>query len=126
MSITLERPSTTSTVGDLMTGPELQISDDVTVDTAIDILHSSGAGHLLVRDEEGRCAGLLTRLHLAPFQVRSWYTERTPVGHVVFDRAPFAAPDMPATTAAAVMRSRGLAVWPVVDQEGHAIGLFSV
>jgi CBS domain-containing protein len=106
-----------------MTRPDLQISDDVTVDAAIDILHSSGADHLLVRDDEGRCAGLLTRQHLAPFQSRSWYTERTPVRNAKLDRAPFATADMPAATAAAAMRSRGLAAWPVVDHDGHAIGL---
>ncbi|MFJ1709253.1 CBS domain-containing protein [Kitasatospora sp. NPDC088346] len=125
MTITLERSATTVTVGDLMKSPELQISDDVMVDMAIDILQSSGADHLLVRDDDGRCAGLLTRLHLAPFQARSWYTERTPVRDIVLDRAPFATADMPATTAATAMRSRDLAVWPVVDPDGHAIGLLS-
>ncbi|WP_441248842.1 CBS domain-containing protein [Kitasatospora sp. McL0602] len=126
MTITLEHPASTATVGDLMKHPELQISDDVMVDTAMDILQSSGADHLLVRDEDGRCTGLLTRLHLAPFQARSWYTERTPVRDVVLDRAPFATPGMPADTAAAAMRSRGLHVWPVVDHDGHAIGILSL
>lgn len=53
MTITLGGPATT-TVGDLMRRPDLQISDDVTVDTAMDILHSSGADHVLVRDDDGR------------------------------------------------------------------------
>ncbi|MBD0670197.1 hypothetical protein BU198_05595 [Streptomyces sp. CBMA156] len=109
-----------------MKHPELQISDDVMVDAAMDILQSSGADHLLVRDEDGRCAGLLTRLHLAPFQARSWYTERTPVRDVTLDRAPFATTGMPAATAAAAMRSRGLDTWPVVDHDGHAVGLLSL
>ncbi|MFF4342248.1 CBS domain-containing protein [Kitasatospora sp. NPDC001540] len=123
MTISLERPATTTTVGDLMKHPELQISDDVTADTAMDILHSSGADHVLVRTDDGRCAGLLTRLHLAPFQARSWYTERTPVRDIALDRAPFATADMPATDALAAMRARGLNTWPVVDHDGHAIGL---
>lgn len=63
-------------------------------------------------------------MHLAPYQSRSWYTESTPVRNADLDRAPFATADMPANTAAAVMRSRGLATWPVVDHDGHAIGLF--
>ncbi|MGC0318512.1 CBS domain-containing protein [Kitasatospora acidiphila] len=125
MTLTLEHPATTATVGDLMKHPELQISDDVMVDMAIDILHSSGADHLLVRDDDGRCAGLLTRLHLAPFQTRTWSTERTPVRDIVLDQAPFATIDMPATSAAAAMRARGLDTWPVVDPDGHAIGLLS-
>ncbi|MFD5085812.1 CBS domain-containing protein [Kitasatospora sp. NPDC058406] len=125
MTTTLEHPTTT-TVGDLMRHPELQISDDVMVDTAMDILRSSGANHLLVRDEDGRCAGLLTHLHLAPFQARSWYTERTPVRNIVLDRGPFATADMSATTAAAAMRSRDLTSWPVVDHDGHVVGLLSI
>ncbi|WP_033213665.1 CBS domain-containing protein [Kitasatospora phosalacinea] len=125
MTVTLDRPATATTVGDLMKRPELQISDDVTADTAMDILHSSGADHVLVRGDDGRCAGLLTRLHLAPFQARSWYTERTPVRDIVLDRAPFATVDMPAAAAAAAMRVRGLDTWPVVDHDGHAVGLLS-
>ncbi|MFI2607810.1 CBS domain-containing protein [Kitasatospora sp. NPDC018619] len=125
MTITLERTGTAATVGDLMKCPELQISDDAMVDTAMDVLQSSGTDHLLVRDDDGRCAGLLTRLHLAPFQARSWYTERTPVRDIVLDRAPFATADMFADAAAAAMRARGLDVWPVVDHDGHAIGLLS-
>ncbi|MFJ1758264.1 CBS domain-containing protein [Kitasatospora sp. NPDC088134] len=123
MTVTFERPATATTVGDLMKRPELQISDDVTADTAMDILHGSGADHLLVRTDDGRCAGLLTRLHLAPFQTRSWYTERTPVRDIVHDRAPFATAGMPAADAFAAMRARGLTAWPVVDHDGHAVGL---
>ncbi|RKE17196.1 CBS domain-containing protein [Streptomyces sp. TLI_171] len=123
MIITLERPAATATVGDLMKHPELQISDDIMVDTAMDILQSSGADHLLVREDDGRCAGLLTAQHLAPFQARSWYTERIPVRNIVLDRAPFATPDMSAATAAVAMRTRGLDIWPVVDHDGYAIGL---
>ncbi|MEV0535768.1 CBS domain-containing protein [Kitasatospora sp. NPDC050463] len=131
MTMALEQPAdfvadSAVTVGDVMTHPELQISDDVMVDTALDILLSSGAPHALVRDDEGRCAGLLTRLHLAPFRARSWYTERTPVRAVKHDRAPFATAGMPAATAAATMRSRGLDAWPVVDDDGHVIGLLSI
>jgi hypothetical protein len=98
VSFTLEHPIATATVGDLMQHPELQISDDAMADTAMDVLLSSGVDHLLVRDEDGRCAGLLTRLHLAPFQARSWYTERTPVRDILHDRAPFATADMPAAS----------------------------
>ncbi|MFI8083986.1 CBS domain-containing protein [Kitasatospora sp. NPDC086009] len=126
MTLTLDRTATTATVRDLMTQPELQISDDVMLDVAIHILDSSGADHLLVRDDDGRCAGLLTRLHLAPFQARSWTTARTPVRDLVLGGAPFATADMPAAVATAAMRARGLAVWPVVDHDGHAIGLLSL
>lgn len=113
-------------VGDLMEHAGLQIGDDVIVDTAIDILHSSGTDHLLVRGDDGRCEGLVTRLHLAPFRSRSWYTERTPVRDIVHDRAPFTTPGTPAAEAAADLHTRGLDVCPVVDHEGYAVGLISL
>ncbi|GLW55095.1 CBS domain-containing protein [Kitasatospora phosalacinea] len=108
-----------------MRPPGPQISDDATADTATDILLGSGTGHLLVRDEDGRCAGLLTRLHLAPFRVRSWYTERTRGRDILHDRGPFATASMPVALAAAAMRSRGLDAWLVIDHDGHAIGLLA-
>ncbi|MFB8240457.1 CBS domain-containing protein [Kitasatospora purpeofusca] len=126
MTLTLERPAATATVGDLMRRPELQISDDVMVDVAIDILRSSGADHVLVRDDDGCCAGLLSRVHLARFEVRSRLSERIPVRDITFERGPFATADMPAAAAAAAMRARGLAVLPVVDHDGHAVGLFDL
>ncbi|GGV49898.1 hypothetical protein GCM10010495_79570 [Kitasatospora herbaricolor] len=125
MTLTLERTAIT-TVRDLMTHAEFQISDDVMLDVAIHILHGTGADHLLLRDDDGRCAGLLTRRQLAPFQAHSRSTARTPVRDIVLDRAPFATPDMPAATAAVAMRARGLAVWPVVDHDGHTVGLLAL
>ncbi|WP_371494372.1 CBS domain-containing protein [Kitasatospora sp. NBC_00374] len=125
MTVTLQpaTPYLTATVGDLMDPPGLQVDDDVMVDTALDILQGSGTDHLLVRGDDGRCAGLLTALQLAPFRARSWYTERTPVRDIVFDRAPFAAAGMPAATAFAAMQQRELDSWPVVDHDGHVVGL---
>lgn len=46
--------------------PDPQISDDVLVDTAIDILRSAHVGRVLVRGHDGRCAGLLTSAQLGP------------------------------------------------------------
>ncbi|WP_327066400.1 CBS domain-containing protein [Kitasatospora sp. NBC_01250] len=133
MTFTLEPPmarvsagaNLAATVGDLMGAPQLQISDDVTVDTAMDILHSAGTDQVLVRGEDGRCAGMVTRAQLAPFSSRSWYTERSAVRDIAHDRAPFATADMPATVAFVAMYFRGLDVWPVVDDDGHVIGLLN-
>ncbi|MFF1798618.1 CBS domain-containing protein [Kitasatospora sp. NPDC086009] len=61
----------------------------------------------------------------SPSPPRNQARART-VRDIVLDRAPFATPDMSAATAAAAMRARGLAVWPVVDHDGHAIGLLTL
>ncbi|WP_345704525.1 hypothetical protein [Kitasatospora paranensis] len=55
VTTTAELPA--ATVGELMTRPALQISDDVMVDTAMDILLGSGADHALVRDDEDAARG---------------------------------------------------------------------
>ncbi|MFJ6214926.1 CBS domain-containing protein [Streptomyces sp. NPDC092296] len=115
-----------TTVGEAMEPPQLQIRDDVIVDRALDILHGAGVDHLLVRTGDGRCAGVLTRAQLAPYQARSWYTERIAVRDILQDAGPFARPQLPVTAAAVAMRARRLRAWPVVDAEGRAVGVLTV
>ncbi|MFC9331696.1 CBS domain-containing protein [Kitasatospora sp. NPDC057015] len=112
------------TVQDRMSLPDLQISDDVLVDTAIDILRSAHVGHMLVRGHDGRCTGLLTSAQLGPYR-RAGYAGGTSVDDIVHDRGPFAHTSMPAGTAQAAMRIRGLEAWPVVDDDGYSVGLLA-
>lgn len=113
------------TVGDAMERAGQQIADDVIVDQALEILRAAEVDHLLVRGDDGRCAGLVTRAQLAPYLPRSWYTERTPLRDIVHDRGPFAWPEMTLLTAAVAMKARALGAWPVVDDDGYALGVLS-
>ncbi|MCX5215960.1 CBS domain-containing protein [Kitasatospora sp. NBC_00240] len=113
-----------ATVQDRMSLPDLQISDDVLVDTASDILRSAHVGHILVRGHDGRCTGLLTSAQLGPYR-RATYAGGTSVNDIVHDRGPFAHTSMPASTAQTAMRTRALEAWPVVDHDGYSVGLLA-
>jgi hypothetical protein len=113
------------TVVDAMEPWDYQIADDSTVDRANDIFNSAHVDYLLVRDHNGRCEGLVTRAGLHSFLARSWYTERTAISATSHQRGPFALPTMALALAAITMRTRLLAVWPVVDDDGYALGVLT-
>jgi CBS-domain-containing membrane protein len=120
-------PAHQPTVADVMVPADLQASDHTAVDKALVILASAHVDHLLIRGEDGRCVGLVTRADLDGYRTQPWYTQQTRLrdlehGH---DTGPFARPDTPAATAVATMRARGLDVWPVVDADGYALGVIT-
>lgn len=121
----LHAATVSAMVSDRMRPTDLQISDDVLVDTAIAVMQGAHVDHMLVRGHDGRCTGVLTRAQLAPFRVTSWYTERLAVRDIVQDGRPFATAGMLAGAAAATMRERRLAAWPVVDEDGYSVGLLT-
>lgn len=108
---------------DVLAPPGLQIGDDAIVDTVVDILNSAHVDHLLVRADDGRCAGVVTRAQLAPYRARSWYTERIRVRDIVHDRGPYPGPRASLAAAAGAMRARSLPALPVLDEDGCAVGV---
>ncbi len=113
------------TVGRLMAGVDLQLSDDVLVDTAIAVLRGAHVDHVVTRGHDGRCTGLLTSTQLRPYGGLLWYREGTAVRDVVHDGGPYALADMPAGAARTAMSERGLTAWPVVDADGYLIGVLA-
>ncbi|MFB7667433.1 CBS domain-containing protein [Kitasatospora sp. NPDC056138] len=113
------------TVADAMEPFEYQIADDSTVDQANDIFRSAHVGYLVVRDHNGRCEGVVTRVGLHPFLADAWYTERTPLRDTRHQRGPFAWPTMALAMAAITMRIKRLAVWPVIDDDGYVLGIIT-
>ncbi|MCM2425153.1 CBS domain-containing protein [Streptomyces sp. RKAG337] len=114
------------TVADAMALPELHVSDHTTIDRALAVLHGARTDHVLIRDDEGHCAGIVTRDQLTAHSAQPWYTEATRVRDIPHDCSPFARPDMPLSEAEATMRERSLAVWPVVDDDGVALGVLTL
>ncbi|MCZ1019012.1 CBS domain-containing protein [Streptomyces noursei] len=110
-------------VGDAMASPGPQVGDDMIVDVALAVLDGARADHLLVRDEDGRCTGLVTRSQMTAHQRGSWYTEETRLRDIVYDRGPFISPAMPVRDAERAMRRRALPASPVIDGDGHALGI---
>lgn len=108
-----------------MIAPDLQVSDHTSIDRALDVLRGSHNQYVLIRDDTGRCAGIVTRDQLAAHEPKPWYAENTRVRDIAHDHSPFARPDMPAADAAAAMRERSLTVLPVVDDDGFAVGILT-
>ncbi|WP_405018579.1 CBS domain-containing protein [Kitasatospora sp. NBC_00070] len=113
------------TVADALEHHDFQITDDRTVGHANEIFRSAHVPYLLVRDHDGRCEGLVTRVAMSPFLSRSRYSERTLVGTTAHQRGPFAWPTMGLASAALAMRTMRLTVWPVVDDDGYLLGVIT-
>lgn len=113
-------------VAEAMGRPEHQIADDELVDKALEILCDAQADYLPVIARDGRFVGLVTRIQLAPYLPRSWYTERTPVRSVMPDGGAFGWPEMAISSAIEAMRGRELENWPVVDDNGFLVGVLSL
>ncbi|WP_055531860.1 CBS domain-containing protein [Streptomyces graminilatus] len=84
------RPATAdpahSTAADVMsyeTGP--QVSYDMTVEVALSVSAAAGAGHLVLRDEDGEYVGLVTRARLAAVRDSSGYTDRVRLSDITAD-----------------------------------------
>ncbi len=114
------------TVTDAMTRPELQVSDHTAVDKALDVLDGAHIDYLLVRNDYGRCAGVVSLAQLERYRSQPWYTQDIRIRDIAFTREPFARPGLTAAAAADAMRARGIAVWPVVDADGSAIGVVTL
>ncbi|MGW0660144.1 CBS domain-containing protein [Streptodolium elevatio] len=126
MTLHLSPPLTAqnASVADAMSICDLTISENTTVDEALAILDRDPTmQHLLVVDQGGRCEGVVTRVSLAAFLARSWYSQRTPVRDTHHQRGPFAWPGMPLALAAKSMRVKRQTVWPVADDDGRLVGV---
>ncbi|WP_042801191.1 CBS domain-containing protein [Streptomyces sp. C] len=69
-----------------------QACDDMTVEVALAVMAGARAGHLLVRDEDGLCTGLVTQAQLAAVRDGAAYTDRVRLRDVLGDRGPFTPP----------------------------------
>lgn len=113
------------TVADALESHDFQITDDRTIGHANEVFRSAHVPYLLVRDHDGRCEGLLTRIGMSPFLSRSRYSERTLVGATAHQRGPFAWPTMTLVMAALAMQIKHLTVWPVIDDDGYLFGVIT-
>ncbi|MDN3294350.1 hypothetical protein QWM81_09865 [Streptomyces ficellus] len=109
-----------------MDAPGPQVDDHMMVDVALSVLISARVEHLLLRDEAGRCSGLVTRAQLAAHRGGSWYSDRTRLRDIPLDRGPFTFDAAHLSDAEAAMRDRTLDVSPVVDEHGYTLGVLAL
>lgn len=114
------------TARDAMDAPGPQVDDHMTVDVALSVLIGARVPHLLLRDEDGRCTGLVTRAQLAAHRGGSWYTERTRLRDIPLDRGPFTSAVAVLGQAVSAMRARTLDASPVTDEHGYALGVLAL
>jgi CBS domain-containing protein len=108
---------------DVMAPADLQVSDHTAVDKALDIMHSAHVEHLLIRGDDGRCVGLVTRGDLSGYVSQPWYSQQTRLRDLARPDGPFAHPDTPTAAVDETMATRGVDAWPVVDTDGFALGV---
>ncbi|MEV5436491.1 CBS domain-containing protein [Streptomyces sp. NPDC052682] len=109
-----------------MDAPGPQVDDHMTVDVALSVLIGARVTHLLLRDDDGRCAGLVTRAQLDAHRGGSWYSDRTRLADIPLDRGPFTPSAAVLDDAEAVMRVRTLQLSPVVDEHGYTLGVLTL
>jgi CBS domain-containing protein len=114
------------TVADAMTPPELQVSDHTAVDKALDVLGGAHVDYLLVRNDYGRCAGIVSLAQLERYRSQPWYTQDIRIREIAFTREPFARLYLTAAAVADAMRARGITALPVVDAGGSTIGVVTL
>ncbi|GAA3911606.1 CBS domain-containing protein [Streptomyces lacrimifluminis] len=69
-----------------MTGP--QVWHDMTVEVALSVTAAAGAGHLVLRDEDGQYVGLVTQARLAAVRDGFGYTDRIRLSDITDSSGP--------------------------------------
>ncbi|RPF37888.1 CBS domain-containing protein [Streptomyces sp. TLI_185] len=106
--------------------PGPQVDEHMTVDVALSVLIGARVPHLLLRDEDGRCAGLVTRARLSDHRGGAWYRDRTRLRDIPYDRGPLTSSAAALGAAKAAMRVRTVPASPVVDEHGCALGVLAL
>ncbi|MFI8275133.1 CBS domain-containing protein [Streptomyces sp. NPDC085929] len=93
---------------------------------ALAVMAGARAGHLLVRDEDGLCTGLVTQAQLAAIRDSAAYTDQVRLRDLLGARGPVTSPMTAMAEAERAMRYRRLAGLPVVDEQGSALGILAL
>ncbi|MFF3020741.1 hypothetical protein [Streptomyces sp. NPDC057939] len=117
---------TPRTVDDAREAAGPQVCDDMTVEVALAVLAGARSDHLLVRDEDGLCTGLISRARLTAVRDGAAYTDRIRLRDVLGEYGPVIAPVATTVGAERAVRHRGLTALPVVDDHGGATGVLAL
>ncbi|MCU7827338.1 CBS domain-containing protein [Kitasatospora sp. DSM 101779] len=113
------------TVADAMEPGGPRITPGAGVGQAERLLDDSGATCLLVCTDDDRCQGMVTPASLAPFLACTWYSDHSQVQDAISQGDPFAWPTLALSLAAVTMGTHHLDLWPVVDDDGHLLGIIT-
>ncbi|MEU9060311.1 CBS domain-containing protein [Streptomyces sp. NPDC048430] len=114
------------TVADAMDTAGPQVCDDMTVEVALSVMASARTGHMLVCDDSGLCAGLVTQSQLTAARDGSAYSDRVQLRDILGDREPFTSPGTTMAEAGHMMFDSQVDALPVVDEHGSALGVLAL
>ncbi|MDX3348434.1 MULTISPECIES: CBS domain-containing protein [Streptomyces] len=114
------------TVADVMDAAGPQVWYDMTVEVALSVMAAARAEHLVVCDEDARCAGLVTQARLTAVRDSSRYTDRLRLGDITDDSEPFVSPSATREEAEDAVPFGRLGLVPVVDEHGSALGVLAL
>ncbi|WAX79498.1 CBS domain-containing protein [Streptomyces sp. KMM 9044] len=110
------------TAADAVDAAGPQVWDGMTVEVALSVMAAARTGHLLVRDEDGRCTGLVTRARLIAVRDSTGYTDRVRLRDVADGGGPVTSPPTTAAGAGHAVPRRLPGARPVADEHGNVPG----
>jgi CBS domain-containing protein len=111
---------------DLMQVPPLVVRGDVTIDEAAAMMWESNMGSVIVVDDEGKMAGILTERDVLFAVTKSLIGKGVPVSGIMSKTSIKASPNESIITAVNRMTKSGVRHLPVVDRSGRPVGMISM
>ncbi|GGX43837.1 CBS domain-containing protein [Streptomyces chryseus] len=128
--VQMHRPASANlthrTVSEVMDAAGPQVCDDMSVEVALSVMTAARTGRLVVCDQDGQCAGLVTQTELTAVRDSSAYTDRVRLRDILRDHGSFTSPVTTASEAEQAMRFLRLGAVPVVDEQGSALGVLAL
>ena len=109
----------------IMSKPVVTAAPDTTLEEAARTMVENGVGSLVIVDEEGRVAGIVTERDLL-YSLARKLPCATKVSDVMSRNVVTARPEDPVLSVVDKMRDMNIRHVPVVDEEGRPIGMVSV
>ena len=111
---------------ELTKSPMVSCSRDTTIRDAADLMRAENVGCVLVLDEQGRLAGLVTDRDLAVRALAPGIDAATPVRAVMTDNVAWAPEGVDVFEAATLMAERGCRRLPLLDAGGRVTSVLAL
>lgn len=112
-------------VRQLMTAPVLTVEPEEPVDQVADAMLEQGIRSIVAVDEDCRPVGILTSTDFVKIVSEGTPKDTTTVGDHMTTEIVTTTPERPIPEIASEMVERGISHFPVVDDDGEAVGIIS-
>jgi signal-transduction protein with cAMP-binding, CBS, and nucleotidyltransferase domain len=111
---------------DLMEVPPVTVMESATIDEAAAVMWDQNIGSVIVVNQAGVMAGILTERDVLYAVTKSLTSRGVPVSSVMSKTSLIASPNEGVLTAVERMLKSGVRHLPVVDKEGTPVGMISM